>query len=227
MKKIVGILLLAVLPQSWAMNLNVAIAMEDDRLTRALKQWINTAKQTPLFEKYGFQWFVGHYPLHVTLYQAAFSKNNYSILKKSAQKLAQEADAFCVSTGALSLTASGWIMMDVQRNDALQSLSDKAVIHLSASRDTQASIPSWAGRFPGKKKAFARYGSPNVFFEFEPHLSLSGPPSQKIDAEDRLRIMRYLAEHPIPTECWPVTTIVLGQVNRWGQITKERAHYSL
>jgi len=220
MKKVIGILMLVLLPHSWAMHLDVAMAMDDYRLTRALAQWIDKAKHVPVFEKYGFQWFVGHYPLHVTLYMSEFPKEHYPFVKQSAQHLAQEAEALCISTGALSLTASGWIMMDVERDDALQCLSDKAVLKLSAYRDKQASIPPWATSIPGKVKAFARYGSPNVFFEFDPHMSISGPPTQEIEKDDRLRMEHYLAEHPFLRNVGLSEPLFWGRSTTWGKLRK-------
>ena len=39
-------------------------------------------------------------------------------------------------------------------------------------RERNATVPTWVKNYPNKLTAFRRYGSPNVFQNFQPHLTL-------------------------------------------------------
>src|SRR5207245_1990032 len=83
-----------------------------------------------------------------------------------------------LKTTSIFLTPGGFVMLGIDmtkqssgQNHRIQQLSDKLISQLSKLRDFKASIPAWAESIPAKRKAFISYGSPNVFFEFDPHLS--------------------------------------------------------
>lgn len=49
------------------------------------------------------------------------------------------------------------------QNPELQRLSDQITMELTELRNFKAPTPGWTTSMPDKRKAFLRYGSPNVF----------------------------------------------------------------
>ena len=82
-----------------------------------------------------------------------------------------------IKTTKIFVTEGNYVMLDLDNNQIngenppLQQLSDAVALDLNLFRDTEAKIPDWAQSIPEKRKAFERYGSPNVFFEYNPHFS--------------------------------------------------------
>lgn len=109
---------------------------------------------------------------HVTLYLADYGPDALPQLKQVVAALSQRWHAFPMCLTQLTQTRGDWLMISVQNSPSLQGLSDSLVHQLSPYRDKAAPVPAWVNAYPEKKAAFAQYGSPNVFADFDPHITL-------------------------------------------------------
>ncbi|WFO08801.1 2'-5' RNA ligase family protein [Edwardsiella ictaluri] len=109
---------------------------------------------------------------HVTLYLAKYGPDALPRLKQEVAALSQRQQTFPLRLTHLNQTRGDWLMVVVENSRALQSLSDTLVRRLSPYRDKGAPLPGWVNAYPEKKAAFVRYGSPNVFSHFDPHVTL-------------------------------------------------------
>ncbi|NCB45753.1 DUF1045 domain-containing protein, partial [bacterium] len=89
------------------------------------------------------------------------------------KRLADGVREFRVSTTGLEITSGNWFFINLERNRNLQALSDAVVKLLSPLRVPSDFIPDWAKSMPNKVEYISKYGSPNVFDEFNPHLTLT------------------------------------------------------
>lgn len=124
------------------------------------------------------------YVIHLTLYLTEYEKDKLEDLKRVVDEVASKAKPFEIEFKKVFKTGSNWFMLDNDKHPTLQSLSDEVVHLASKYRAKDAVIPGWAKNIPNKVKAFNSYGSPNVFLEFNPHVTLMvGRPeiSDKLD----------------------------------------------
>ncbi|WP_174905294.1 hypothetical protein [Legionella gratiana] len=76
---------------------------------------------------------------------------------------------------------------------------------------------------PEKRKAFLRYGSPNVFFEYSPHFTLMAKhfrnPSQAKQFQNEMS--QLIQSYNFPKILTQSSVIAMGYVDSFGQITQE------
>ncbi|WP_157222518.1 2'-5' RNA ligase family protein [Novosphingobium sp. AP12] len=109
---------------------------------------------------------------HVTLYLTQYPPSAAPALKAAVFKATKGCRSFPLTVAGLERTSSNWLFLKVDRTAALQRLADKITLAAEPLRSQNLSAPSWIKDYPEKLPAFERYGSPNVFMEFDPHLSL-------------------------------------------------------
>lgn len=68
--------------------------------------------------------------------------------------------------------AGSYTMLNVQRTPCLQGLSDAVVHNTKEFVRFPAVVPDWAKDDPQKVRNVVRYGSPNVFQDFHPHVTV-------------------------------------------------------
>ncbi|MEC6908564.1 2'-5' RNA ligase family protein [Photobacterium piscicola] len=109
---------------------------------------------------------------HITLYLTEYPTKNLNLLKQQAQQLASQWHRFDLTLDNIQRTKGNWLMLDVNNTPELQRLADTAAIMVAPLRTMEPKIPTWVSHYPEKLAAFQRYGSPNVFMNFEPHITL-------------------------------------------------------
>lgn len=112
------------------------------------------------------------YQVHCTLYMTQYSPEKSALVQGIVASLAETVRAFPVTAEGISATKDFWLFINLDRNRNLQTLSDTVVQKLSAHRFPSDFIPDWVKQYPQKLEYITKYGSPNVFAEFEPHLTL-------------------------------------------------------
>ncbi len=170
----------------------------------------------------------GH-PIHITLYLTEFDVDKISLLKAAVKQIAVDTGKFNFKTSYINPSISSFVMLEVEKNDELQKLSNKVISELARYRYKQAQIPSWAETIPAKKESFEKYGSPNAFSEFVPHMSiLAGNFKSDKQKECFLTEMKELVEKYgyKPTEA-EIVSIGIGFTNSYGQMTEEIANFPL
>ncbi|EEZ97021.1 conserved hypothetical protein [Legionella longbeachae D-4968] len=108
-------------------------------------------------------------------------------------------------------------------NPELQRLSDQITMELTELRNFKAPTPGWTTSMPDKRKAFLRYGSPNVFFEYNPHFTLMAKHFiDPIQAKQFQQEMSQLIQsYKFPKILSQSSVIAIGYVDSFGQITQE------
>jgi len=117
------------------------------------------------FPSKGFQ-------IHCTLYMSQFETSKINDIKAVVASLTKSLHSFPIQTSGLSKTKENWLFIDLEKNSKLQEVADKIVNLLYPLRDINQTIPDWAKAYPKKLELFEKYGSPNVFSELQPHLTL-------------------------------------------------------
>lgn len=214
-------------------QINVYLKFNNPRLTQEVQQFNSYLKTHNIFSKYDIKPFLEKHPLHITLYLADYEPNSLEKIKNAVAHLAKEPAAITIHLHNIYITPSHYVMLGINPSlteepySALQQLSDKTVISLASLRDSNAAIPAWAEIIPTKKKAFATYGSPNVFFEYDPHFTLmakefTNPDTARAFQHEMQTLIEKYRIHQVKITA---TDIGIGYVNPFGQITKEIASY--
>ena len=217
-----------------AAPINVYVRLDDPVLAKSVSEFNNELKRRGIFERYGFEPFLNRHPLHATLYLATYSKARAEEVVEVARRLACHSLPVRLEITGLSLTNTNFVMLNIDneampQNPPLQQLSDMATLKLAGLRDYNAHIPDWVKSIPAKRKAFERYGSPNVFFEFNPHISLMAPVLKEGERSHAFRgeVQTVIDAWGFPYLTLKPTVLGVGYADEQGQITKEIAHFEL
>lgn len=157
---------------------------------------------------------------HVTLYLTRYDAGAEVPLLAAIEALAKGGRAFPLEVAGTERTASNWIFLHVQPSRALQQLADLVTVTAAPFRRTGGTAPEWMSAYPEKLPFFERYGSPNVFTQFEPHLTL-------LANETSPALEDWLAEarRTPPAAHGAVEGIGVARVDGHGQIVEILAEY--
>ena len=133
-----------------------------------------------LYEEEGLESFpfLG-YQVHCTLYMTQYPVGLKDEILRKIEELATNTREFEINSTGIEMTSGNWYFMNLERNRNLQTLADSAVEMLAPLRAKSDFVPDWAREFPTKVEYISKYGSPNVYSEFNPHLTFLA----KSDAE--------------------------------------------
>ncbi|MEG3766639.1 2'-5' RNA ligase family protein [Alteromonas sp. 14N.309.X.WAT.G.H12] len=138
------------------------------------KPLVTLVKQTSdALKKEGIESFYEQgFEVHATLYLTDFPEGSEAAIKKAVEKIVANHQAFPIKAQGFTVTPSHWAFIDLELSPTLQRLADEVTLAIEPLRDHQADLPGWVKHYPNKLEAFKRYGSPNVFQNFQPHLTL-------------------------------------------------------
>ena len=120
--------------------------------------------------------FAQGYQVHLTLYLTEYDSKRLPEIQKIVSQFARRQSKFAISFTGMHSTAGKWLMLDNQPSPELQQLADEITVQLVKLRDKKrATAPIGVSAYPEKVKTFERYGSPNVFAQFNPHVTLLTP----------------------------------------------------
>ena len=153
--------------------------------------------------------------VHCTMYMTKYpAERKEEILAKVAE-YAKVHCVFDINTTGLDITAGNWFFMNLERNFGLQHLANGLVEILSPMRAKEDFIPNWAKKFPNKVKYIKKFGSPNVYEEFNPHLTM-------LSGSDNEKLVRFCKNHEKSKFSQPVAgkiiAIGVGLAGKAGQI---------
>ncbi|MFC3909731.1 2'-5' RNA ligase family protein [Legionella dresdenensis] len=163
--------------------------------------------------------YINRYPVHITLYLTRYDARNLTKIIARVKNLAGQQPRFTITTTGIELNSHLYASLAVKKNPVLQHLSNRIVMSLSQLRDHKTQLPSWTRGNPEKTASFSRYGSPNTFDCFEPHISLFD--GNRADKAMFQKLTAFIAQYNMQNESVQVTGIGVGIVNREGQIVKE------
>lgn len=153
-------------------------AVPSEEITDYVKQFGQNLK-----DKAGIETFEqrGYLP-HATLYLTSFKASDLDAVKSKVKELASDLSAFPLTVDGTHLTKGRWYFLDLTYSRDLQRLSDTVVLNMEPMRNADYQAPNWVKKYPEKLKTFERYGSPNVFAQYNPHLTqLAGENNPKLD----------------------------------------------
>ena len=150
------------------------------------------------------------YAIHMTLYLTEYKPESLKKIKEVVNKIAKETKPFDVNFYRLRKTGGNWFMLDAENNGIIQGLADEMTVSLNTYRATDAKVPDWAQSIPEKVKSFNLYGSPNVFMNFDPHITLLTP-------EDPAKIDTFTSKYNFKPFKAKVIGIGIAQVDDLGQ----------
>ncbi|GFE74574.1 membrane protein [Novosphingobium sp. TCA1] len=157
---------------------------------------------------------------HVTLYLTRFPADAEARLKAAVADAVKDCRAIPLTVEGTQRTASNWLFLRVDRSPALQRLADLVTLTAEPFRDHAVSAPAWMRDYPEKLPAFERYGSPNVFMQFDPHLTLLAN-----ETSPGLAAFMAEAEKNPPKATGQVAGIGIGVVDANGQMVKTLAEF--
>jgi 2'-5' RNA ligase len=181
------------------------------------------ARQSDTLAGLGMKTFYekGH-RVHATLYLTTYPADAVDSVQAAVEQIASDHSSFPLEVKGIEVTRSNWVFLQVVRTAQLQRLADEITLAAEPFRDHSVAPPKWMEQYPAKLPAFRRYGSPNVFMQFQPHLTLLADEKNSALADYRTKVQ----QQP-PTATGSVVAIGVGIADSLGQITKTLATYPL
>ena len=160
------------------------------------------------------------FPVHATLYLTDFAQGSEQAIKQTVEKVVTHFQAFPIEAQGFTVTQSNWAFINLSPSRQLQRLSDEITLAVEPLRDQQVSLPAWVKHFPNKLAAFKRYGSPNVFQNFQPHLTLLAN-----EKSPKLAPFNIKMKANPPQAKGQIIGVGIGISDQWGQQQDIIAHY--
>eukprot|EP00743_Colponemidia_sp_Colp-15_P001959 GILK01002131.1.p1 GENE.GILK01002131.1~~GILK01002131.1.p1 ORF type:complete len:263 (+),score=52.69 GILK01002131.1:75-863(+) len=154
---------------------------------------------------------------HVTAYLTDFTTSRIPELAARVAAVVQKLGPCSLEMDKL-VVSGAYGMWNVKRNECLQRYSDEIVLATSdlVAPSAKENIPDWVWTLPEplrseKLDMIHKYGSPNVFASFQPHLTLAYDTAEPLDAA-------FAALH-VPEELsFPAEVFALGSVGIAGSV---------
>ncbi|MBK2093642.1 2'-5' RNA ligase family protein [Francisella philomiragia] len=201
----------------------------DTTADKYVKEFDKSLTETNVLEKYRTTPFIKKHPVHLTLYLTSFQSKYLNDIEIQLADLAKNTEPFYIETTGFSAGKSGFVMLDIKNSQSLQRLSNSAISNLAKYRDKDYPAPSWVKFYPSKLVSFEKYGSPNAFAEFNPHISILAANLQTDQERDSFdkdfnEIIKDTKLKPIS---FKIKAIGFGEVDENGQVTKTLHIYKL
>eukprot|EP00744_Colponema_vietnamica_P000848 GILI01001473.1.p1 GENE.GILI01001473.1~~GILI01001473.1.p1 ORF type:complete len:273 (+),score=58.43 GILI01001473.1:76-894(+) len=165
---------------------------------------------------------------HLTFFLTDFpSKSVDAIAQRLRELFAKEKLSGCVAQINAGHAQGAYAMLDGPRDGCIGQLSDKIVEALGdlVSPGAKKRIPSWIKTLPEPMRSekidmIHKYGSPNVFSQFLPHVTVGFAPSAD-SADVKKSFDASFANLPLPQE-FEVLEVVVGRTGVGGTVLKDQ-----
>ena len=217
----------------WQQECPYSQALESNRILR--HYFAQTGERVDFFTPL-------HIP-HVTLYQAEFDLEKDNSTGTNGTEIdPAKLDVFLDTLSDMSLAGAlpqcevvldppeivfgAYTQWPVQASDCLQMLSDSIVDELNKFIKRPPTIPDWVWTLPEPQRSrklemIRRYGSPNVYSEFQPHVTVgydATTPTNSTAKRARERVMNRIADM-MPKPCGGmIRTGAVGKVGIGGTV---------
>ncbi len=195
-------------PESEKINV---FAVVSDEIETACREAATTLMQEEALESFPLQGF----QIHCTLYMTQYPVDSLEKVASLVAEIASNTRAFAIQSTGLEITSGSWFFLNLDRNRNLQTFCDAVVEKLAPLRSPSDFVPEWAKDNPTKVEYITKYGSPNVYGEFNPHLTL-------LAKSDEAKLKKFVEKHANSGFAKPVSgrivAIGLGIADRNGQI---------
>lgn len=164
------------------------------------------------------------YQPHCTLYMTAYPQGRQRYVATIVKRIAANTKQFPINTKGIEVAASDWLFMGLENNKDLQHLCNEVCEELSFLRAKSDYVPEWAKSMPAKVECIKRYGSPNVFSQFDPHLTLLAKSDGEMIRRFKTNSADKYYDKPVKGK---VVAIGYGLADRDGQIKEPIAVFPL
>ncbi|MBK2109115.1 2'-5' RNA ligase family protein [Francisella tularensis] len=201
----------------------------DTTADKYVKEFDDSLAKTNVLEKYKTTPFIKNHPVHLTLYLTSFQSKYIKDINSQLANLAKNTEPFYIETTGFSAGKSGFVMLDIKNSQSLQQLSNVVIKDLAKYRDKDYPAPSWIKFYPNKLVSFEKYGSPNAFAEFNPHISILAANLQTDQERDSFDkdFNEIIKNTKLKPTSFKVKAIGFGEVDENGQVTKILHIYKL
>ena len=195
-------------------NYNVFLKM-DNKAEMAVSEISKELKKVGIDSLYSEGYIV-----HLTAYLTEYKPEELPKLKKVVNEMASKTKPFELEFFGIHKTAGNWLMLDNKNTRELQDLVDEITVKLNRYRALDAEVPGWAKSIPEKVKSFKAYGSPNVFMNFDPHITLLTP-------KDPEKIAQFMENYKLKPFTTKVIGIGIAEVDSLGQAQGKKVLYEV
>ncbi|MBK2356724.1 2'-5' RNA ligase family protein [Francisella hispaniensis] len=201
----------------------------DTTADKYVKEFDKSLTETNVLEKYKTTPFIKNHPVHLTLYLTSFQNKYIKDIESQLANLAKNTQPFHIETTGFSAGKSGFVMLDIKNSQSLQQLSNSVIKDLAKYRDKEYPAPSWVKFYPSKLASFEKYGSPNAFAEFNPHISILAANLQTDNERDSFDkdFNEIIKNTQLKPTSFRIEAIGFGEVDENGQVTKTLHIYKL
>ncbi|AEB27792.1 hypothetical protein FNFX1_0844 [Francisella cf. novicida Fx1] len=201
----------------------------DTTADKYVKEFDDSLAKTNVLEKYKTTPFIKNHPVHLTLYLTSFQNNHIQDIENQLANLAKNTEPFYIETTGFSAGKSGFVMLDIKNSQSLQQLSNVVIKDLAKYRNKDYPAPSWVKFYPSKLVSFEKYGSPNAFAEFNPHISILAANLQTDQERDSFDkdFNEIIKNTKLKPTSFKIKAIGFGEVDENGQVTKTLHIYKL
>lgn len=191
-------------------KINVFAVVSND-IETACREAATTLMQEEALESFPLR----GYQIHCTLYMTQYPVGSLEKVASIVAEIASNTKVFDIQSTGLEITSGSWFFLNLDRNRNLQTFCDAVVEKLAPLRSPSDFVPEWAKDNPTKVEYITKYGSPNVYGEFNPHLTL-------LAKSDEAKLKSFVEKHSNSSFAKPVSgrivAIGLGIADRDGQI---------
>lgn len=218
---------------TYSKPINVYLKFQHENQANTLiKHFNQNLSKNRALTPYHIMPFIDRYPLHVTLYLARYHEKEIPHIISRVQQIAEKQLALSLVTDQFIVNQSGYVMLTIHNDIALNKLSHSVLNSLVDLRDKHSKIPKWAANDAGRQRLFQQYGSPNVGAYFNPHFSIFEPLSfTPIQQSYLYKTLLYSIKEYSKTQNTQVrltaSAIGIGITNHQGQIIKELKSFVL
>lgn len=216
MKKIFLLVIVTISSVLFSANVNYNVFVRlDSNAEKTVKEISDELKKIGINSLYS-----EGYVVHNTLYLTEYKKEALPKIKEIVDNLAKVMKPLEIEFYRIRKTGGNWLMLDAKNTLELQQLTDLATIRLNKYRAIDAEVPSWAKNIPAKAASFKEFGSPNVFMNYDPHITLLTPKdSSKIDM-----FMNHYSFKPFKAK---IKSIGVAEVDGLGQAQSKNVLYEV
>lgn len=151
------------------------------------------------------------YLVHLTLYLTKYNSNKLSAIKEVVNKIANQTKPFDIEFYKLRKTDRKLLVLDAKNNENIQQLSDEITVNLTKYHTKNTAVPDWITYIPEKKRFFKLYGSPDVFTNFEPYITL-------LTQANSFKIDSFVSNYDFKPFKTKVISIGIAKANNLGQV---------
>ena len=191
-----------------------------NKIASYIKNFNSFLAKKGIIKKYNIKPFIDNHPIHITMYLTSYNNKNINNIENKIKNIASNTSQFNITTKDITAGKSGFVLLNIENSKSLQNTADEVVSTISQFRNKDYTMPSWVKYYPKKQLSFKKYGDPNTYTQFNPHISLFAVKlkTEKQKTEFIKDMKKAISEFKQQKLTVKVNEIALDKVNLNGQI---------